>query len=157
MFQEWQTQSEGTYQCLRQQIGKYSIFSGRNILKFHVALYPYHHLSHLSIPLTQLISYIPIMDQHATVLADTVSLDLTYFSSSLSVASSLKLLQVMSSPNWGVSAGHKSWELLHLARHNYEISPKKQVWTDNFIAIFSSPAPHSDLAACLSGDSSHTE
>ena len=32
MFQEWQTGSEGTYQCLRQQMDKYSIFSGRNIL-----------------------------------------------------------------------------------------------------------------------------
>ena len=32
MFQEWQTQSEGTYQLLRQQMDKYSIFSGRNIL-----------------------------------------------------------------------------------------------------------------------------
>ena len=32
MFQEWQTQSEGTYQWLRQQMDKYSIFSGRNIL-----------------------------------------------------------------------------------------------------------------------------
>ena len=32
MFQEWQTQSDGTYQCLRGQMDKYSIFSGRNIL-----------------------------------------------------------------------------------------------------------------------------
>ena len=32
MFLEWQTQSDGTYQCLRQYMDKYSIFSGRNIL-----------------------------------------------------------------------------------------------------------------------------
>ena len=32
VFQEWQTQSEGTYQWLRKQMDKYSIFSGRNIL-----------------------------------------------------------------------------------------------------------------------------
>ena len=32
MFQEWQAHSEGTYQCLRQHIDKYSVFSGRNIL-----------------------------------------------------------------------------------------------------------------------------
>ena len=32
IFQEWQTQSKGTYQWLRQQMDKYSIFSGRNIL-----------------------------------------------------------------------------------------------------------------------------
>ena len=32
MFQEWQAQSEGTYRCLRQQMDKYSIFSGRNML-----------------------------------------------------------------------------------------------------------------------------
>ena len=34
MFQEWQTGNEGTYQCLRQQMDKYSIFSGRNILVY---------------------------------------------------------------------------------------------------------------------------
>ena len=32
MFREWQTQSEGTYQLLRKQMDKYSIFWGRNIL-----------------------------------------------------------------------------------------------------------------------------
>ena len=32
MFQEWQAHSEGTYQCLRQHMDKYSVFSGRNIL-----------------------------------------------------------------------------------------------------------------------------
>ena len=32
MFLEWQTQSDGTYQCLRQYMDKYSIFSGRTIL-----------------------------------------------------------------------------------------------------------------------------
>ena len=32
MFRELQTQSDGTYQCLRGQMDKYSIFSGRNIL-----------------------------------------------------------------------------------------------------------------------------
>ena len=36
IFQEWQTMSEGTYQCLRQQMDKYSIFSGRNILVYRV-------------------------------------------------------------------------------------------------------------------------
>ena len=36
VFQEWQTRSEGTYQCLRQQMDKYSIFSGRNILVYTV-------------------------------------------------------------------------------------------------------------------------
>ena len=36
MFQEWQRRSEGTYQCLRQQMDKYSIFSGRNILVYTV-------------------------------------------------------------------------------------------------------------------------
>ena len=32
MFQVWQTQTEGTYLCLRQHMDKYSVFSGRNIL-----------------------------------------------------------------------------------------------------------------------------
>ena len=36
IFQEWQTGSEGTYQCLRQQMDKYGIFSGRNILVYTV-------------------------------------------------------------------------------------------------------------------------
>ena len=34
VFQEWQTGSEGTYHCLRQQMEKYSIFYGRNILVY---------------------------------------------------------------------------------------------------------------------------
>ena len=33
---EWQTRSEGTYLCLRQQMDKFSIFSGRNILVYTV-------------------------------------------------------------------------------------------------------------------------
>ena len=36
IFQEWQKGSEGTYQCLRQQMDMYSIFSGRNILVYTV-------------------------------------------------------------------------------------------------------------------------
>ena len=36
IFQEWQKKSDGTYQCLRQQMDKYSIFSGRNILVYTV-------------------------------------------------------------------------------------------------------------------------
>ena len=32
MFREWQSQSEGTYHCLRQHMDQYSIFAGRNIL-----------------------------------------------------------------------------------------------------------------------------
>ena len=32
MFEEWQSQSEGTFQCLRHQMDQYSVFSGRNVL-----------------------------------------------------------------------------------------------------------------------------
>ena len=32
MFREWQSQSEGTYHCLRQHMDQYSIFAGRDIL-----------------------------------------------------------------------------------------------------------------------------
>ena len=32
MFREWQSQSEGTYHCLRQHMDQYSIFSGKDIL-----------------------------------------------------------------------------------------------------------------------------
>ena len=32
MFHEWQSQSEGTYHCLRQHMDQYSIFAGRDIL-----------------------------------------------------------------------------------------------------------------------------
>ena len=32
MFKEWQSQSEGTYQCLRKQMDQYSVFVGRDIL-----------------------------------------------------------------------------------------------------------------------------
>ena len=40
MFQEWQSQSEGTYQCLRQHIDQYSVFAGRNILVCTHLLWP---------------------------------------------------------------------------------------------------------------------
>ena len=85
--------------------------------------------------------FLHIMDQHTTVLADTVTLDLTYFSNKFIECGFIT--QTAASdvlPKLGVSAGHKSQELLHLARHNYEISLKKQVWADKFIAIFSSQA-----------------
>ena len=32
MFQAWQEKTEGTFQCLREHMDKYSVFSGRNIL-----------------------------------------------------------------------------------------------------------------------------
>ena len=101
--------------------------------------------------------FLHIMDQHTRVLADTVSLDLTYFSNKFiecGFITQTAASDVLS--KLGVSAGHKSQELLHLARHNYEISLRKQVWADKFIAIFSSQAAYSDLAARLRGDSSHT-
>ena len=55
MFHEWQTQSEGTYQCLRQQMDKYSIFSGRNILVYVLCVYAeyYSGTSLILIPLRQ--------------------------------------------------------------------------------------------------------
>ena len=40
MFREWQSQSEGTYQCLRQHMDQYSVFSGRNILVCTHLLWP---------------------------------------------------------------------------------------------------------------------
>ena len=98
-----------------------------------------------------------IMDQHTTLLADTVSLDLTYFSNKLIECGFITQTAangVLS--KLGVTAGYKSQELLHLARQNYEISLKKQEWADKFIGIFSSQAAYSDLAARLRGDSSHT-
>ena len=101
--------------------------------------------------------FLHIMDQHTKVLADTVSLDLTYFSNKFiecGFITQTAASDVLS--KLGVSAGHKSQDLLHLARHNYEISLKKQVWADKFVAIFSSQAAYSDLAARLRGDSSHT-
>ena len=45
MFQTWQEKTEGTFQCLREHIDKYSVFSGRNIL---VSLNCYlHHYNYL--------------------------------------------------------------------------------------------------------------
>ena len=32
MFQAWQEQTDGTFQCLREHMDKYSVYSGRNIL-----------------------------------------------------------------------------------------------------------------------------
>ena len=91
-----------------------------------------------------------MMDEHATAVTDTVSLDLTYFSNKFiesGFIAQTAAREVLS--KLGVSAGDKSRELLHLARQNYKISLKKQVWADKFIAIFSSEAAYSDLATLL--------
>ena len=90
------------------------------------------------------------MDEHATAVTDTVSLDLTYFSNKFiesGFITQTAAREVLS--RLGFSAGDKSRELLHLARQNYKISLKKQVWADKFIAIFSSEAAYSDLATLL--------
>ena len=99
--------------------------------------------------------FLNVMDEHTTAVTDTVSLDLTYFSSKFiesgfitQTAASVVLSKL------GVSAGDKSRELFHLARQNYKISLKKQVWADKFIAIFSSQAAYSDLATLLRGETS---
>ena len=95
------------------------------------------------------------MDEHTTAVTDTVSLDLTYFSGKF-IASGF-ITQTAASEvlsKLGVSAGDKSRELLHLARQNYKISLKKQVWADKFIAIFSSQAAYSNLSTLLRGETS---
>ena len=99
--------------------------------------------------------FLNVMDEHTTAVTDTVSLDLTYFSNKfieIGFITQTAASEVLS--KLGVSAGDKSRELLHLARQNYKISLKKQVWADKFIAIFSSQAAYSDLATLLRGETS---
>ena len=44
MFQAWQEKTQGTFQCLREHMDKYSVFSGRNILvSLQHHLYQYNH------------------------------------------------------------------------------------------------------------------
>ena len=99
--------------------------------------------------------FLNVMDEHTTEVSDTVSLDLTYFSNKFiesGFITQTAASEVLS--KLGVSAGDKSKELLHLARQNYKISLKKQVWADKFIAVFSSQAAYSDLATLLRGETS---
>ena len=99
--------------------------------------------------------FLNVMDEHTTAVTDTVSLDLTYFSNKFiesGFITQTAASEVLS--KLGVSAGDKSRELLHLARQNYKISLKKQVWADKFIAVFSSQAAYSDLATLLRGETS---
>jgi hypothetical protein len=150
MFQEWQTQSDGTYQCLRGQMDKYSIFSGRNILVIAKML-------NISLPSTSSATstalelgsaelsvskanqdFSEVLGRHMTAVAETVSGDLTYFSNKF--IESGFITQTAASnvlSKLGVSNGDKSRELLGLVRQNYDVSLKKSVWANKFIGIYS--------------------
>ena len=94
-----------------------------------------------------------VISNHTVVLADTISLDLTYFSNKFiesgfitPTAASGVLTKL------GISDADKASQLLHLVRENYKTALKKRVWTEKFIAAFSSQAAYADLATLLMRD-----
>ena len=98
--------------------------------------------------------WVEVLDYQITALADTVRGDLTYFSNKfiecgfITQTAANDILSKL-----GVSNGDKARELLHLVRQNYNISLKKQLWSEKFISIFSSQAAYHDLAMLLKGTS----
>ena len=94
-----------------------------------------------------------VMNRHITILTNTVSLDLTYFSTKfiesgfMTQSAAHDVLTKL-----GVSDRDKASQLLHLITENFKISLKKRVWAEKLIAVFSSQAAYSDLATTLSRD-----
>ena len=91
-----------------------------------------------------------VIGSHMAVLADTISLDLTYFSNKF-IESGFITLTAASGvlSKLGISDGDKASQLLYRVRENYKIALKKLVWAEKFIAIFSSQAAYTDLATTL--------
>ena len=91
------------------------------------------------------------MCRHMSRLADTISLDLTYFSNKFIENSFINPNAVSGIlSKQGVSDGDKSRKLLDTVRQNYKICLEKHLeWTIKFIGIFSCEAAYSDLAALL--------
>ena len=91
-----------------------------------------------------------VIGSHMAVLADTISLDLTYFSNKF-IESGFITLTAASGvlSKLGISDGDKASQLLYRVRENYKIALKKLVWAEKFIAIFSSQAAYTDLATML--------
>ena len=89
-----------------------------------------------------------VIGSHMAVLADTISLDLTYFSNKF-IESGFITLTAASGvlSKLGISDGDKASQLLYRVRENYKVVLKKLVWAEKFIAIFASQAAYTDLAS----------
>ena len=97
-----------------------------------------------------------VISSHIDALTDTVSLDLIYFSNKFTengFITQTATNDVLS--KLGISNRDKASQLLHLVWENYKITLKKQVWTEKFIAVFSSQAAYTDLATVLTREAFH--
>ena len=94
-----------------------------------------------------------VVTRNMKLLTETVSMDLTYFSSKFVEKSFI----VQSATNdvltrLGITDRDKGSQLLHLVTENYKLSLNKQLWTKKFITLFSSEVAYTDLATRLSSD-----
>ena len=86
-------------------------------------------------------------------LTDTISQDLTYFSSKF--IESGFLTQTATTDIFtkqGISDREKASQLLDRVTTNYSIAPQKHEWVDKFVAVFSSQPAYEGLALMLTGE-----
>ena len=91
-----------------------------------------------------------MIKSHISILTDTISHDLTYFSSKfiesgfVTQTATTDILTKL-----GVSDRDKASQLLDCVTTNYKTAPQKQEWVDKFVAVFSSQPAYEGLAALL--------
>ena len=94
-----------------------------------------------------------MINSNIGILTDTVSLDLSYFSSKF--IESGFVTQTATTDIFtkqGISDRDKASQLLDRVTTNYSIAPQKQEWVDKFVAVFSSQAAYEGLALMLTGE-----
>ena len=98
-------------------------------------------------PLIPFADIVDVINRHIGILTDTISLDLTYFSSKF-IESGFITHTVATDilTELGVSDRDKASQLLDRVTTNYEIAQQKQEWVDKFVAVFSSQPAYEDLA-----------
>ena len=94
-----------------------------------------------------------MIKSHISILTDTISHDLTYFSSKfiesgfVTQTATTDILTKL-----GVGDRYKASQLLDCVTTNYKTAPQKQEWVDKFVAVFSSQPAYEGLAALLTGE-----
>ena len=94
-----------------------------------------------------------MINSHIGILTDTISLDLSYFSTKFvesGFVTQAATTDVLTKQ--GISNREQASQLLNLVATNYKIAPRKQEWVGKFVAIFSSKAAYEGLAILLTGE-----
>ena len=94
-----------------------------------------------------------MINSHISLLTDTISHDLTYFSTKF--IESCFVTQTATTDiltKQGVGDRDKASQLLDCVTTNYETAPQKQEWVAKFVAVFSSQPAYEGLAALLTGE-----